>query len=87
MGSLGGRLFVERAGDLIGAGTHVMPGLKGETALIHAVCRGIIHRTLSKGELARGFATVEALLAHEGLRRFWDWVGKRPHGSKLGEIT
>ena len=24
--------------------------------------------------------TVEALRAHEGLRRFWDWVGKRPPG-------
>lgn len=57
-----------------------MPALAGETALIHAVCPWMIHRTLSEGELARDYATVEALRAHEGLRRFWDWVGKRPPG-------
>lgn len=69
-----------------GAGTrhHLVPrlkgGAKGETVLIHAVCHKVIHRTLSEGELARRYASVEALRSHEGLRRFWDWVGKRPPG-------
>lgn len=69
-----------------GTGTrhHLVPklkgGAKGETVLIHAVCHRMIHRTLSEGELARDYATVEALRAHEELRRFWDWVGKRPPG-------
>lgn len=87
MGSLGGRLFAQGWLIPLGAGTHVMPWLKGETALIHAVCHRMIHKTLSKGELARDYATVEALRAHEGLRRFWEWVGsgRRGGGGGCGE--
>ena len=61
---------------------HLIPKLRGgkggETVLLHQVCHSTIHRTLSETELARNYATVEALRAHEGLRRFFDWVGKRP---------
>ena len=35
---------------------------------------------LSETELARNFATTEALRGHPDLRRFFDWVGKRPPG-------
>lgn len=63
---------------------HLVPKLRGgkggETVLLHHVCLRTIHKTLSETELARNYATVEALRAHEGLRRFWDWVGKRLAG-------
>lgn len=69
---------------------HLMPKLKGgakeEKVLIHAVCYRVIHKTLSEGELARNFSTVEALRADEGLRRSWDRVGKRPPGWRGGVI-
>ena len=63
---------------------HLIPKLRGgkggETVLLHHVCHRTIHKTLSETALARNSATVEALRAHEGLRRFFDWVGKRPVG-------
>ena len=48
--------------------------------LLNHVCHKTIHKTLSETELARNYATVEALRAHPDLRRFFDWVGKRPPG-------
>lgn len=65
---------------------HLIPklkgGAKGETVLLHQICHSTIHRTLSEAELARSYASVEALRQHPRLRRFWDWVGKRPPGWK-----
>nr|WP_273502696.1 hypothetical protein [Paracoccus sphaerophysae] len=65
-----------------GSRHHLVPKLKGgargETVLIHAVCHKSIHCTLTEGELARSYATVEAVRAHEGLRRFgagWETAG------------
>jgi hypothetical protein len=63
---------------------HLVPKLRGgkggETVLLNHVCHKTIHKTLSETELARNYATVEALRAHPDLRRFFDWVGKRPPG-------
>jgi hypothetical protein len=46
--------------------------------LLHHLCHKEIHATLSEGELARDFATPEALRAHPRLERFVEWVRKRP---------
>lgn len=63
---------------------HLIPKLRGgkggETVLLHQVCHTTIHKTLSETDLARNYATVEALRGHPELRRFFDWVGKRPVG-------
>ncbi|WP_172300118.1 HNH endonuclease [Pseudoruegeria sp. HB172150] len=63
---------------------HLVPKLKGgkggETVLLHAICHAEIHATLTEAELAREFATVEALRAHPRLAKFIAWVGKRPPG-------
>lgn len=63
---------------------HLVPKLKGgrggETVLLHHLCHKEIHATLSEADLARGYATPEALRAHPRLRAFIRWVSKRPPG-------
>ena len=44
------------------------------------ICHREIHATLSETELARDYATVEALRDHPRLDRFIRWVRKRPPG-------
>ncbi|MCB1336529.1 MAG: HNH endonuclease [Maritimibacter sp.] len=61
---------------------HLVPRLKGgkggPTVLLHQVCHKEIHATLTEAELARGYATPEALRAHPHLAKFAAWVAKRP---------
>ena len=63
---------------------HLVPRLKGgkggETVLMHAICHKEIHATLSEAELARGYATPEALRAHPRLAAFIRWIARRPPG-------
>ena len=61
---------------------HLVPRLRGgkggETVLLHHQCHREIHATLSETELARDYATIEALRAHPRLARFIHWIAKRP---------
>lgn len=63
---------------------HLIPKLKGgkggPVIRVHQICHNEVHATLSEAELARDFATPEALRAHPRLRAFFDWVAKRPPG-------
>jgi hypothetical protein len=61
---------------------HLVPKSKGgrTTVLLHHICHREIHAALGEAELARDFATVEALRAHPRLARFLAWVARRPPG-------
>jgi hypothetical protein len=53
-------------------------GKGGPTVLLHHICHKEIHATLSEADLARDYATPEALRAHPRLAKFIRWVAKRP---------
>jgi hypothetical protein len=55
-------------------------GKGGETVLLHHLCHREIHATLSEAELARDFASIEALRAHPRIAAFVAWVARRPPG-------
>ena len=59
---------------------HLVPKCKGgrTTAFLHRVCHRQIHAVLTETELARQYATVEALLAHPQLKNFVAWVRTKP---------
>jgi len=61
---------------------HLVPKLKGgkggPVVRLHQICHNEIHATLTEGELAREYCTVEALRAHPRLAKFIAWVGRRP---------
>ena len=63
---------------------HLVPKLRGgkggPTVRLHQICHNEIHATLTEAELARDFATIDALRAHPRLSKFIAWVGKRPPG-------
>lgn len=59
---------------------HLVPKSRGgrHTEFLHRVCHRQIHALLTETELAKQYATVEALLAHPQLRAFVDWVKTKP---------
>lgn len=47
-------------------------------------CHSHIHRVFGEKELEREYNTREALLGHPEIRRFTDWIAKRPPGFSPG---
>ncbi|MCM5678295.1 HNH endonuclease [Schlegelella sp. S2-27] len=59
---------------------HLVPRSEGgrDKTLVHRICHRKIHATFSEKELARDYATWEALRAHPEIAAFVDWVRKKP---------
>ena len=59
---------------------HLVPKSKGGRGTIdlHRICHRQIHAVLTETELARHYATVDALLAHPELQTFVAWVRTKP---------
>jgi hypothetical protein len=51
-----------------------------ETAYLHRVCHRQIHALFTETELARQYASAEALLQHPEIRSFVAWVKTKPDG-------
>ncbi|MEL6211933.1 MAG: HNH endonuclease [Pseudomonadota bacterium] len=61
---------------------HLVPKLKGgrhgPTVLLHQICHNEIHASLTEAELARDYASIEALQAHPRIARFIAWIADKP---------
>jgi len=59
---------------------HLVPRSHGgrHTEYLHRICHRQIHALFTETELARRYATVEALLAHPEVARFVAWVQGKP---------
>jgi hypothetical protein len=59
---------------------HPVPKSRGGKAkeLLHPICHRTIHIHLTNSELAKKFASAEALRTHEAIGRFVDWVANKP---------
>lgn len=59
---------------------HLVPKSRGgrATEFLHRICHRQIHALFTETELARDYATVEALLAHPEIARFVAWVRNKP---------
>lgn len=59
---------------------HLVPRSQGgtATALLHRICHRQVHALFSERELARDYASADALRAHPDMARFLDWVRTKP---------
>lgn len=48
------------------------------TAQLCSACHKFLHTTFSNAELAQEYATVDALLTHDDVRRFVAWIRRQP---------
>ncbi len=59
---------------------HLVPKSRGgtETVILHRVCHRQIHALLTETQLARHYASIEALKAHPDIAKFIAWVSQKP---------
>ncbi len=59
---------------------HPVPKSRGgrEKQPIHPICHQAVHSNFTNSDLEKRFSTVEALLGHDEIRRFVDWVVGKP---------
>ncbi|RMF40544.1 MAG: HNH endonuclease [Alphaproteobacteria bacterium] len=69
---------------------HLIPKLKGgrrgPVVTLHRMCHAEIHAALSEAELARDYASIEALRTHPRLARFIAWLAGKPAGFHVRSI-
>jgi hypothetical protein len=59
---------------------HLVPKSRGgvKTVWLHRVCHRQVHAQFTETELARSYASAEALRAHPVMAHFLAWVGDKP---------
>ena len=59
---------------------HPVPKSRGgrEQQPVHPICNKTIHANFSNSDLEKRYSTAEALLAHEDIKRFVDWIANKP---------
>ena len=60
---------------------HLIPKSRGgvNTVFLHRACHKQVHALLTETELARNYATSQALRAHPEMARFIEWVQDKPN--------
>ena len=60
---------------------HLIPKSRGgvNTVFLHRACHKKVHALLTETELARNYATPQALRAHPEMARFIEWVQDKPN--------
>ncbi len=59
---------------------HLIPKSMGGRAVVplHPICHRMIHKTFRERELARSFASINALRSHPDIGQFLRWVANKP---------
>ncbi len=59
---------------------HLIPRLKGgrETVTLHPICHQKIHALFTEAQLARSYATIDALRAEPEIIKFVRWLRGKP---------
>ncbi len=60
---------------------HLIPKSRGgvNTVFLHRACHKQVHALLTETELARNYATPQALRAHPEMARFIEWFQEKPN--------
>ena len=60
---------------------HLIPKSRGgvNTVFLHRACHKQVHALFTETELARNYATPQALRAHPEMARFIEWVQDKPN--------
>jgi hypothetical protein len=72
---------------------HLVPKLKGgktradNIVVLHRPCHDKVHACFTETELARSYATIEALRADPAIDKFARWIAKRPIGFRDGTTS
>jgi hypothetical protein len=59
---------------------HPVPKSRGgrEQQPVHPICNKTIHANFTNSDLEKRYSTAEALLGHEAIKRFVDWIANKP---------
>jgi hypothetical protein len=59
---------------------HPVPKSRGgrEQVPVHPICNKTIHANFSNSDLEKRYSTAEALLEHEAIKRFVNWIANKP---------
>ena len=59
---------------------HPIPKSRGgkDKQPVHPICHQTIHANFTNSDLEKRYSTAEAMLSHEAIKRFVDWIANKP---------